>query len=299
MAVFLVKMEVLSNIMAFDNGAMQNVAKPVALRFREVILALFPGVVSVLDGVVGTIVIAGHTLYACTMPMGTMVLAEGDVADGADFHALATTGAVVGTEIPAVRDETYKRRTDDVGLEEGHGAEVFVEDIGLGLDLTDDRWQLGTRILDFPGFTFLQVELEAREGKIRFRHNEAEAGIQMETGLLERPGERPAGIPHLVTAGTGEPDMAGCALPLGLLHKPLDQLRRSPRVDGKDKAYLLVLLYIIMCNAAAQKVGNVAYLFLQAGSYLPGNPAAVAAAREVEYHGRMCLMSEYSAIRGR
>lgn len=266
---------------------------------REVVLALVLGIVSVVDGVVGTIVIAGHTLYARAVPVGMSVLAEGDVADRTDLLALATTCTADCTGILTVRDETYKCGSDNIGLQEGQRTDMLVKDSGFGLYLMDNHGQLGSCIFNFPGFTFLRVKLETWEGQVRFRHNEAEAGIQVESGLLERHGERPTGISHLITAGTGKPDMAGCATPLGLLDETLDQLRRSPRVDGKDKAYLLTFHYIIMRYAVTQKVGDEIELFLQAGSYLPGYPAAVAAAREVEYHGRSCLMSEHSAMRGR
>lgn len=87
--------------------------------FSEIILSAFTGDVAIVDGMNGTVMIAGEAAGAVAVaaPYGEFVGAEGDVACWTDFGAQTAVKADIGvnTERLIGNHEAVEEAADDVG----------------------------------------------------------------------------------------------------------------------------------------------------------------------------------------
>ena len=184
--------------------------------------------------------IAAHAMDTMALPRGPAV-DEADIMDRTVLLALSTADTGVGcVELVVGDDKAVEERPQQIGLRQGKcTAEHLIMIAGTFRDQVRNPGQIGPDSIDFPLRILRGIQGKTRKSQIGFRHLQAETGIQRKPCFPQGTAEDLPGIIALVAASAGEPHISGAVAQIDAANEIEHEMRRRPRVDGKNEAQRL------------------------------------------------------------
>jgi hypothetical protein len=249
----------------------------------KVILSSGTGDFTIVDGVDGTMVIAGQTTGAAAL-MEPGRRRACDIVHRTDLGALSTTDAhiIIHHELAVCNHVFVEIATNDIRVESGSGA--FLQLLDTTFAVSDDRndmAQLMPGILNLPGFFLHGVCVHKRQTDVRLGHNHRKDCLSLQSYHAKFLVEDGHALTHIVATGRESPAEGIPPLVARKVQSP-DEVAynpwRLPSMRGKAESDTLTRLEYKPVTTLSDEIGNAEKWFIEGFCYLLSYPFCIACA---------------------
>ena len=263
----------------------------------EVVLPAASGDLPEVDGVDGTIMVAGQAggTPSAVQPCRRCSLY---VIHGAYLHAFAApdAGIAVYGELLVGNHLLVEVVADDVRIESGSGSFLqFLDAAPAVLDDADDVVQLSPGIVYLPALFVLGIRFHEWQADVALGHDDREESLCLKRLSIGRTQgwirrelavEDGHGLAHIIAAGGQRPaEVSGFASQRQAADKTAHDSRRLPSVGGEAEPDALALFQIEPVALLPDEIRDIQQLLMDGIGNLLSRPFRITRSRKIEYHG--------------